>query len=199
MWRLVLAAFVLFAFHAGAGAGEANDLLYFCGELISGRQYVGAGWLHAISGLDTNGPIFSIDGGEPQWRQTFAAAQAGWRFAGPGFAATFMGGAEIDPRSSPLASADLWFEPTTHWMTQSRFEAASTWTSWRIATGWRPSEIWPWMGPEVAASAAWPRAGLHATGLQLPGGVEARLSIGASWRDDRRAGPYGEISAWRRF
>jgi hypothetical protein len=199
MGRLVLAACALFAFIVGAKADDATDLLFFSGELISGRTYAGLGWLHAVSGLDASGFVFSAEGGEPQWRQVFAAGQAGWRFAGPGLAATFMGGLEADPRLHPLASADLWLEPTPHWMVQGRFEAASDWTSWRVATGWRPGENWPWMGPEAAASAAWPRVGLHATGLALPCGVEARVSAGVSWREGRRAGPYAEVSAWKRF
>ncbi len=199
MRRLVLSACVFLAFAVGARADEATDLLFFCGDLIAKRNYLGGGWQHAFSGLDNNGAIFSLEGGEPAWRQVFAAGQAGWRFAGPGFAATFMAGAEIDPRLHPIASADLWYEPTPQIMTQARFAAASDWTSWRVAAGWRPNDAWPWIGPEAAASAGFPRVGLHATGVKLPGGVEARLSSGASWSEGRHAGPYIEISAWRRF
>ncbi len=203
MRRLVLAACVLFAFAfafpAGAQADDATDLLYFCGELVSGRNYSGLGWMHAFSGLDVNGAVFALDVGKSQWRQTFSAGQIGWRFAGPGFAATFMAGAATGARPTPLVSADLWFEPTSHWMTQARFEAANDWTSWFLAVGWRPFESWPWIGHEIATSAAWPRAGLQVTGLELLEGVEARLSAGVAWRESQRAGPYGEISLWRRF
>ena len=199
MGRLVLVACAAFAFAVGAKADEATDLLFFSGDLISGRNYAGLGWMHAVSGLDATGLIFSADAGAPQWRSVFAAAQAGWRYAGPGFALTFMGGAEADPRLHPVASADLWFEPTANLMTQVRYAAATDWTSWRVATGWRPSADWPWLGPEAAASAGWPRIGLHATGLSLPQGVEARAAIGASWRKDSRIGPYGEVCAWKRF
>jgi hypothetical protein len=199
MLRLVLVLCAVLASIVAAPADEATDLLYFCGDLISGRNYAGGGWLHAPSGLDANGFVFSVEGGAPAWRQVFAAGQAGWRFARPGFAATFMAGAELDPRAHPLASADLWFEPSPHWMAQGFFEAATDWVSWRAATGWRPSEEWPWLGPEAAASAGFPRVGLHATGIKLADAVSVRVSTGASWRDGRRIGPYAEISAWRRF
>lgn len=199
MRRLVLLACALVAFVGTARADEATDLLFFCGDLIAKRNYLGVGWQHTFSGLDSNGAIFSLEGGAPAWRQVFAAGQAGWRFAGPGFAATFMAGAEVDPKLHPIASADLWYEPTPHVMTQARLAAATDWISWRVATGWRPNDAWPWLGPEAAASAGFPRVGLHATGVKLPGSIEARISAGVSWREDRRAGPYVEISAWRRF
>ncbi|GEM_PF-2629815 len=199
MVRLVLAACAFFAFIVGAKADEATDLLYFCGDLISGRHYAGLGWRHAFSGLDADGFIVSLEGGAPAWRQVFAAGQAGWRFAGPGFAATFMAGAAADPRVRPLASADFWYEPTPFLMTQGFVEMAPDWVSWRAAAGWRPNAQWPWLGPEAAGSAGFPRVGAHATGVRLAQGVEARVSTGLSWRDGRRAGPYVEISAWRRF
>lgn len=199
MRRLVLFACASIAFVSPARADEATDLLFFCGDLIAKRNYLGGGWQHAFSGLDNNGAIFSLEAGAPAWRQVFAAGQAGWRFAGPGFAATFMAGAELDPRLHPIASADLWYEPTPHVMTQARFAAATDWTSWRVAIGWRPNDAWPWLGPEAAASASFPRVGLHATGFKLPGGIEARLSAGVSWKDERDPGPYVELIAWRRF
>lgn len=199
MLRLVLCACALLGLIVGAQADDATDLVYFCGDLIGGRDYLGAGWRHAFSGLDASGLVFSVEGGAPAWRRFFAAGEAGWRFAKPGFALTFMAGGEFDPRPHPLASADLWIEPTPHWMAQANFAAAADWASWRVATGWRPNEQWPWLGPEAAASAGFPRVGLHATGLKLVAAVEARLSIGASWRNGRRPGPYAELSAWRRF
>jgi hypothetical protein len=199
VWRLVLAACVLFAFAFAAKADDATDVLYFGGELIGGRNYAGAGWMHAFAGLDADSVIFSLDVGKPQGRGAYAASQIGWRLAAPGFTATFMAGAAAEPRLHPLASADLWFEPTAQWMAQARFAAASDWTSWRLATGWRPSVAWPWIGPEAATDAGWPRVGLHATKIALPGDVEARLSAGVSWREGRNAGHYVEISAWRRF
>jgi hypothetical protein len=199
MRRLILAACVLFAFAFAAQADDATDVLYFSSALMSGRNYAGFGWLHAFSSLDADSVVFAIDAGKSQWRQTFIAGQIGWRFAAPGFAATFMAGAATAVRPRPVASADLWFEPTSHWMTQARFEAAADWTSWSVAIGWRPAEPWPWIGPEIATSAIWPRAGLHATGLKLPAGLEARLSAGVEWRESRCAGPYADISLWRRF
>jgi hypothetical protein len=198
MW-LVLPLFVLLVFTFAAQADESNDLVYFCGEFISGRNYLGAGWLHALASLDESGMVFALDGGAPTWRQVFASGQVGWRFAGPGFAATFMSGAELDPNPHPIARADLWFEPTPQLMTQGSIEAATDWVSWRVAAGWRPDDQWPWLGPEAAASAGFPRLGLHATDLTLSNAIEARVSAGVSWREGRRAGPYLELSAWRRF
>jgi hypothetical protein len=189
----------LLAYGAVARADPATDLLYFSSDLISGRGYAGVGWMHAVSGLDASGLVFSAEGGKPEWRETYGAAQAGWRFVQSGVYLTLMGGLDAEPRLHPLVSADLWWELTPALMSQAFFEAASGWTSWRVATGWRPDGAWPWFGPEAAASAGWPRAGLHATGIKLIDGVEARLSAGVSWREGRRAGPYGEISVWRRF
>jgi len=179
-------------------ADPATDLLFFSGDLISGRGYAGGGWMHAFSGLDASGVIFSVEGGRPQGVMAYGAGQVGWRFVTNGIYLTFMGGLDAEPRLHPLASADLWWEPAQGWMAQARFEASTEWVSWRAATGWRPSDAWPWIGPEVASSAEWPRVGAHATGLKLPGDAEARVSAGASW-GQRRAGPYCEVSIWRRF
>jgi hypothetical protein len=182
-----------------AAAAEATDLLYFSGDLISGRSYAGAGWLHAFSGLDTSGFVVTADGGASQFRQTFVDAQGGWRAVSQKFYLTLSAGVDAEPRVRPLATADLWWEPSPGWMTQARFEAATDWTAWRAAAGWRPNDRWPWIGPEVAASAGWPRAGLQATGFELPFAAEAAVSTGAAWREGRRVGPYATLSVWRRF
>jgi len=179
-------------------ADPSTDLLFFSGELISGRSYGGAGWMHAFSGLDASGVIFSVEGGRPQGVTAYGAGQAGWRFVQSGLYVTLMGGLEAEPRLHPLASADLWWELSRSWMVQGRYEAATDWVSWRLAVGWRPSETWPWLGPEAASSAERPRLGLHATGLKLPAGIEARISAGASW-DRERAALYCDVSMWRRF
>ena len=179
-------------------AESVQDLLFFSGELMSGQGYAGAGWMHAFSGLDASGIVFSLEGGRPQDVAAYGAGQIGWRFVQGGLYVTLMGGLEADPHIHPIGSADLWWQPAAGWMVQGRYEAAADWVSWRLATGWRSSEAWPWLGPEAASSAEWPRVGLHATGVKLPNGFEARVSAGVSWSRER-AGPYCEISLWRRF
>jgi hypothetical protein len=189
---------LLFASLLSTRADQATNLLFFSGDLLSGRGYAGGGWMHAFSGLDASGVILSVEGGRPQGVMAYGAAQAGWRFVENGIYLTVMGGFDAEPRLHPLASADLWWEPARGWMAQGHFEASTGWVSWRVATGWRPSETWPWIGPEAGSVAEWPRLGAHATGIKLPGGAEARLSVGASWGQGR-AGPYCELSLWRRF
>jgi Cellulose biosynthesis protein BcsS len=193
---LVLA--LTLALQQSANADASSDLLFFSGDLISGRGYGGAGWMHAFSGLDSSGAIFSLEGGRPEGVEAYGAGQAGWRFVQAGLYVTLMGGLEAEPHFHPLGSADLWWEPSQGWMVQGRYEASSDWVSWRLAAGWRPSEAWPWLGPEAASSAAWPRVGLHATGVKLPAEIEARVSAGVSWGRER-VGPYCEVSLWRRF
>jgi hypothetical protein len=193
-------AAVVFFFVGSVRAGAADsDLLYFSGDLISGRNYAGVGWTHAFAGLDATGFVITVDGGASQFRQTFADAEAGWRIVSGKFYLTLNAGLDVEPRLHPLASADLWWEPTPGWMAQARFEAATDWTAWRVALGWRPNDLWPWIGPEAAGSAAWPRAGLQATGFKLPFGAEAAVSSGVAWREGRHAGPYATLSVWRRF
>lgn len=194
--NLILA--LTLALQQSSRADVSTDLLFFSGDLISGRGYGGGGWMHAFSGLDASGVIISLEGGRPEGLAAYGAGQAGWRFVEGGLYVTLMGGLDADPRFHPLGSADFWWEPSQGWMVQGRYEAATGWVSWRMAAGWRPSEAWPWLGPEAASSAEWPRFGLHATGLKLPTGIEARISAGASWGRGR-VGPYCEVSVWRRF
>jgi hypothetical protein len=181
---------------------EAKDLLFFSGDLMSGRSFAGGGWLHAASGLDLSGPVFAVELGRQQFNQAYGQASAGWRFSQPGFSMTFVGGAELAPRDAPgvrpLALADLWWEPARGWMTSAQFQTTPAYVSWRVAAGLRPAESWPWIGPEAAASTGELRAGLHATGLRLGGGFEARVSTGVSWWRGR-GGAYGELGVWRRF
>jgi hypothetical protein len=185
-----------------ARGDEARDLLFFSGDLTSGRDYAGVGWLHAASGLDFSGPVFSAELGRPEVGLAYGQAAAGWRFVGYGAWATVMGGVELDPSAAPalrpLASADLWWEPAIGWMAAGGIQATQDYISWRVAVGLKPMENWPWVGPEAGASAGEPRAGLHVTGLRLADGFEARASTGISWRSGR-SGPYGELSIWRRF
>jgi hypothetical protein len=199
MRRPVAAVLFFFLGLSRAVEAEPTDLLYFSGDLISGRSYAGAGWTHAFSGLDSSGLVIAMEGGASQFRQTFGDAQAGWRVVSGKFYLTLSAGFDAEPRLHPLASADLWWEPTPDWMAQARFETTNDWTAWRAAIGWRPNDAWPWVGPEAASSAAWPRAGLQATGFELPFGVEAAVSSGVAWREGRHAGPYATLSMWRRF
>jgi hypothetical protein len=187
---------------SAARGDEAKDLLFFSGDLVSGRSFAGLGWLHAGSGLDASGPVFAIELGSQQIEQAYGQAAAGWRFSQSGLSFTLLGGAEFAPDNAPalrpLASADLWWEPASGWMTTALLQATPAYVSWRAAVGLKPMENWPWIGPEAAASTGELRAGVHATGLRLGGGFEARVSAGVSWRCGR-SGPYGELAVWRRF
>ena len=194
--------FALVASNCAARGDEASDLLFFSSDLISGRSFAGLGWLHAPSGLDASGPISSIALGARQSESTFEQAAAGWRVAGAGFALTLAGGIERGttnaPLFRPLGSADLWWEPTRGWMVSGLAQTTPEYFSWRAAIGWRPSDPWPWIGPELASITGALRSGLHATGLRLGSGFEARLAVGLGWRGPGH-GPYGEVAIWRRF
>jgi hypothetical protein len=185
-----------------ACADGATDLLFFSGDLMSERSYGGVGWLHAASGLDFSGPVFSVELGRPELSLGYGQAAAGWRFVNSGVWVTLLAGVEVDPDNapvlSPLASADLWWEPAKGWMTAAQIQATPDYVSWRVAVGLKPVDNWPWIGPEAGSNAGEPRVGLHATGLRLTGGFEARVSAGVSWWGGR-PGPYGELSVWRRF
>ena len=192
----------LFAWVSVAQADGPTDLLYFSGELMSARSYGGVGWLHAASGLDFSGPVYSAELGRPEIGMGYGQAAAGWRFVQSGVWLTLLAGVEVDPLNAPalapLASADLWWEPAKGWMTTAQIQATPQYVSWRAAVGLKPLESWPWIGPEVGSSAGEPQVGVHATGLRLPNGFEARVSAGVAWWRGR-AGPYGELSLWRRF
>jgi hypothetical protein len=185
-----------------ARAEGPTDLLFFSADLMSARGYGGAGWLHAASGLDFSGPVFSLEAGRPEIGAGYGQAAAGWRFVQSGVWVTVLAGVEVDPENAPalnpLASADLWWEPAKGWMTSAQVQATPEYVSWRVAVGVKPVESWPWIGPEVGSSAGEPQVGLHATGLRLPDDFEARVSAGVAWWCGR-AGPYGELSVWRRF
>lgn len=201
--RLALSCVVVSAFSAPSAWGEgATDLLFFSSDLMSGRDYAGAGWLHAASGLDLSGPVFLTEFGRQDDGSAYGQAGGGWRFVGYGVSATFIGGVEIEPKfapaARPLAATDVWWEPTPGWMAAAQFQATPAYLSWRIAVGLKPAKAWPWIGPEAGASAGEPYVGLHATGLRLAYGLEARVSGGMAWRCGRY-GPYGELSLWRRF
>lgn len=205
MRRLRLAfscVLALLASVAVARGEGATDLLFFSGDLMSARSYGGVGWLHAASGLDFSGPVFSVELGRPELGLADGQVAAGWRFSQSRVWITLLAGAEVDPEYAPavrpLASADLWWEPATGWMTAAQIQATPDYVSWRLAVGLKPAENWPWIGPEAGSSASEPRVGLHATGLRLAGGFEARASAGVSWQC-RRPDPYGELSVWRRF
>ena len=62
-----------------ACADGPTDLLFFSGDLMSARSYGGVGWLHAASGLDFSGPVFSAELGRPELSLGYGQAAAGWR------------------------------------------------------------------------------------------------------------------------
>jgi len=185
-----------------ACADGATDLLFFSGDLMSARSYGGVGWLHAASGLDFSGPVFLAELGRPELSLGYGQAAAGWRFVDSGVWVTLLAGVEVDPGDAPvlnpLASVDLWWEPAKGWMTAAQIQATPEYVSWRLAVGLKPADNWPWVGPEAGSNAGEPLVGVHATGLRLTGGFEARVSVGVSWWCGR-PGPYGELSLWRRF
>jgi hypothetical protein len=181
---------------------QASDLLFFSGDLISQRNFVGVGWLHAAAGLDASGLVFSTELGRQRFDRLYGQSGAGWRFSHPEFSLTITGGVELTPRRAPafrpLASFDFWWEPLNNWMTNAQIQATQDYVSWRLAAGMKPAPNWPWLGPEVSASCGDFRTGIHATGLRLGAGFEARASVGVS-RLGGKTGPYGEMSIWRRF
>lgn len=198
----LMCVWTLLALAPFARGGQASDLLFFSGDLISQRNFAGVGWLHAAAGLDMSGLVFAAEVGRQRFDLLYAQTGAGWRFSRPGFSLTFVGGAELAPRRAPavrpLASADLWWEPLNDWMANAQIQATPAYLSWRLAAGLKPAQDWPWIGPEAGASCGDFRAGIHATGLRLGAGFEARASAGVSHLAGR-TGPYGELSVWRRF
>jgi len=203
--RLFLAVSSVAALLVSATAAvgdEPTDLLFFSGDLMSARSYAGVGWLHAASGLDFSGPVFLGELGRSQFNNEDGQVAAGWRFAQSHLWLTVMAGAEIDALRAltfrPLVWTDLWWEPANLWMATAQLQATPDYLSWRVAAGRKPADGWPWIGPEAGASAGEPRVGLHATGLRLGAGFEARASAGVSWWEGRVA-PYAELSVWRRF
>lgn len=197
-----VSVFALTVSYCAARGDEARDLVYFSGELLSGRSGAGPGWLHAPAGLDSSGPILAVALGGQQPDHAYGQLEAGWRFSRDGFAATWTGGVEAGTANAaclrPSASADVWWEPSPGWMTAALVHATTEYVSWRVSAGLKPAELWPWIGPEAGSSAEAPRAGVHATGLRLWQGFEARASMGISWRRGEH-GPYGELAIWRRF
>jgi Cellulose biosynthesis protein BcsS len=185
-----------------AQGDQATDLLFFSADLMSERNYAGVGWLHAAYGLDLSGPVFSAELGRTQWNSADGQVAVGWRFVESRVWLTLLGGVEAVSQSAPsikpVGSVDFWWEPSAGWMASAQVQAATDYVSWRVAVGLKAQEDWPWIGPEARSSASAPRLGAHATGLELPGGLEARVSAGISWRRDY-VGPYGELSVWRRF
>ena len=198
----LVSVFALVASTPVARADGATDLLVFSGDLMSSRSFAGLGWLHAVSGLDSSGAVLIGELGGQPIGGVYGQAAAGWRFSQSGFALTVDGGAELArdnaPAVRPLAAADLWWEPARNWMATVQLQATPAYFSWRAATGFKPLENWPWIGPELGASTGELHAGLHATGLRLGGDFEGRVSAGLSWRCGR-PGPYGALAIWRRF
>jgi hypothetical protein len=185
-----------------AQSDEPTDLLFFSADLMSQRSYAGAGWLHAVRGLDFSGPVFSAELGRSQWNSADGQVAWGWRFVDHGVWLTLLGGVEAvsqsTPSAKPVGSVDFWWEPSHNWMASAQIQAAPDYLSWRTAIGVKMREDGPWVGPEAGSSANEPRFGVHVTGIEFSDGFEARASAGISWRCDF-VGPYGELSIWRRF
>ncbi len=174
-------------------AGEATDLFTLYAETAPGGAYGGSGWMTAPRGLDASGPVLSIEVGRSLGDAWGGSALGGWRLSSGRVIATALGGVEIGRSVRPKASADLWWDDAG-WMATARAQATPAAAAWRVATGWKPMESLPWLGPELSSVGDGLRIGAHATGVGLPGGFEARTSAG--WSAE---GGYAEISLWRRF
>lgn len=177
-------------------AAEDHDLLYFS----AAPDYLGAGWMHARRSLDRSGTVFAVEVGSSMQGTPRAALAAGWRLVEGRLVATFMAGLEAGMAVGeagvvmrPLAAVDLWWD-AADWMASTRVKATPDYTDWRVAAGFRPAQGYPWFGPELSSHGGPMRIGFHATGFNLPGGAQARLSAG--YCDD---GVFGELSLWRRF
>lgn len=155
--------------------------------------YGGLGWLMAPAGLDRSGPAVSVEIGRSLAREMRVAAVAGWRVTAHRITMTLLGGLEAGRTVRPVASADVWWNER-QWMATGRLQATNDYTSWRLAAGYKAADDLPWIGPEISSAGDEPRFGAHVTAIRLPGGVEARVSAGWSYRDR-----FGELSLWRRF
>ena len=164
--------------------------------------YGGLGWSFAPRGLDSAGPIVSVEAGRSVIEEgTLSGIAAGWRWRPGRFYATAMAGFERGASGSrPHGSLDLWWDDRG-WMAQARVKATKDYVNARVAVGRRLGAAGPFYGIEIATpDGKARRAGMHTTGLRLPFGAEARLSGGRAWGEDERTdGYYGELSLWRRF
>ncbi|WP_162901587.1 hypothetical protein [Breoghania sp. L-A4] len=170
-------------------AAQDLNLVYFSTE----PDFAGAGWTHAPLGLGASGPIGSLELGGTFDGTPVISLTLGWRMVAGRLVATLTGGAEITGDITPLGSLDLWWDRDAL-MAAGSFEATPDYVDWRVATGWRPQEGWPWIGPEVSAADGPARFGLHATNIPLPFGAEGRASVAFSDIET-----YWELSLWRRF
>lgn len=207
-----LAALILLTVALPAQAEGPRHLAYLSAEAsqrpaLTGTRYDtegfgGIGWIFAPRGLDHSGPAIVLETGKTVIEDgQLSAISAGWRWHLGRFYLSAMAGAERSPGGSrPQAAADLWWDDKG-WMAQTRIKHTSDYTNARLALGHKLRGSGPFYGIEVATPDGHDRrAGLHATGLKLPFGAEARMSGGiAKGEDSRTDGYYAELSLWRRF
>lgn len=199
--RLILAPLALAATIAAARAeDQPQRLLYLSAEQTEESRYGGAGWFRAPRGLDRSGPVYALEGGRSFPDTNRLGLMAGWRWLFGRLYVTALAGLETraDGRAG-LGALDLWWDAGP-WMASGRTQVMEAPDSGRAALGYRFTEGGPWFGPELSANWQGERLGLHATGLELPWGFEARLSVGGTMRERAdHGGGFVELSLWRRF
>lgn len=191
------ALFLLLA--APASGQEAGRLLYLSAEQTEESRYGGIGWMGAPRGLDASGPVYALEAGRSFPDQDRIGLMAGWRWLHGRLYATAMAGVEAADGAYPAASLDLWWD-RDGWMASARSQINHGSDSGRISAGRRFRDGGPWFGPEASANWQGERIGLHATGIGLPMGFQARVSAGGTVRERaNHGGGFVEISLWRRF
>lgn len=177
-----------------------DRLLYLSLESTEESSYGGVGWMAAPRGLDRTGPVWTLEVGRSFPDDTRLGAMAGWRWLWrPLYVTTLLGLEQVPSGTAPAATLDLWWNDAD-WMASGRLQAVKGPDSGRIAAGRRFWPDGPWFGPEATATWQGERLGLHATGIGLPFGFDARVSVGTTVKE--RAGHGGgfvELSLWRRF
>lgn len=190
-----------------------------------------AGGLWSPGGLDSEGFTLKgvVGGGTYAYRSGFlrnenaASDQVvvsllpGWRFKGPGFEFLVVAGLDAqnhrptvpDPTArlhgtyaGARIGADLWFQPTQHWMLAANASVSSISASYwyRLAPGIRFADL-AWVGPEGQlfgdAHYTQRRAGLHLTGLRT-GPLEWAGGVGYAEDSERKRGAYVRIGVLTR-
>lgn len=179
---------------AATAAAEPRSLAYLSAERSAGSTYGGLGLMGTLYGLDTSGPVGTVEIGRPDDGGTRFAIAGGWRFVGHGAYFTALAGVEEKDGTNPLGALDFWWDNWS-WMTSFRGQwVKESDRNLRAATGFRLGDSGPWFGPEVSDTWQGSRVGLHATGIPLPLSAESRLSAGHG-----KEGNYVELSLWRRF
>lgn len=175
-----------------APRAQAADLIFASAEgKPKGEAYAGLGWM-SLPDVKA-GAVLSFEMGASQDGARMAV-QGGWRLSMGRMIATVLGGVEQSGLTvGAVGSADLWWDKGG-WMATARMQSGTDYTSWRTAFGNRLAGEGPFVGPELSSTGEGVRLGMHATGLHVFGGIEARASAGTSLRGD-----YAELSLWRSF